>query len=172
MVLLTFLDFSAFGAATATVTLAWDGSSDPTVVGYRLYYGGKSESYTNVLTISHATTATISNLVQGANYYFAVTAYDASGLESDFSGEVPYTVPITTSPTLTRVNITPGLNGPALVTATGTPGDIYTVLASRDFVSWETLGVAIAGLDGTVQYTDVAAVSAPLRFYRLKRTGP
>src|SRR5207245_1361626 len=44
-----------------------------------------------------ATTATASNLVEGATYYFAATDYDTNAIESDFSTEVAYTVPITSS---------------------------------------------------------------------------
>ncbi len=169
---LTFLNF-AYGSTPAKVTLAWDASPDSTVAGYRLYYGGKSESYTNASTLGNVTTVTISNLIEGVTYYFAVTAYDASGLESDFSGEVPYTVPISTSaPSLANVQVAPGLAGPAVVAGTGNPGDKYTVLATKDFLSWQTLGTVVAGLDGTFQYSDLAAVSAPVRFYRLQRIGP
>ena len=37
---------------------------------------------------------TISGLVPGATYYFAATTYNAAGLESPFSSEVSYLVPL------------------------------------------------------------------------------
>jgi len=72
---------------TASVTLAWPASADPSVVGYKLYYGVASGAYTQTLDVGPATTATISNLIAGTRYYFAATAYNASGVESPFSNE-------------------------------------------------------------------------------------
>ena len=165
---LTLLGLSAFALPTAQVTLAWDPSPDSTVVGYRLYHGGTTTLYTNMVDIGKATGATISNLVQGATYYFAVTAYDASGLESAFSGEVSYTVPISTNtPVLARVSFVPGT--PAVLSGTGNAGDVYTVLATSDLLSWQTLGTATAGLDGSFLFNDPGAISAPDRFYRVQR---
>ena len=77
---------------TASVTLA---SPSPEVTGYRIYYGVASRSYTNTVTVGNQFTCTVSNLLPGVTYYFAATAYDGSGLESDFSNEVSYLVPST-----------------------------------------------------------------------------
>jgi hypothetical protein len=63
------------------------------VVGYRLYQGGVSQVYTNVVDVGNSTSNTVAGLVAGATYYFAVTAYDSVGLESAFSNEIAYTVP-------------------------------------------------------------------------------
>src|SRR5215472_2942402 len=91
----------AFGTlssiATGNVTLAWDANPDPSVAGYKLYYGTTSGSYGTVISAGTATTATASNLTEGATYYFAATDYDTNGFESDFSTEVAYTVPIISS---------------------------------------------------------------------------
>ena len=91
-VLFAVMQLSAF--ATASVTLAWNASTDPSVVGYNVYYGGASGAYTNELCAGNATNITISGLVQGTTYYFAATSYAASGLESSFSSEVSYLVPL------------------------------------------------------------------------------
>ena len=64
-----------------SVTLAWDPSPDPTVVGYRVYYGSSSRSYTQSIDAGSATTATVSNLTAG-EYFFVVTAYNSDGVES------------------------------------------------------------------------------------------
>ena len=79
--------------AAGSVTLAWDPSTDPTVTGYNVYYGGASGTYTNEICAGNATNVTISDLVQGATYYFAATTFAASGMESPFSSEVSYLVP-------------------------------------------------------------------------------
>ena len=82
------------------VTLAWDPSPDPTVVGYILYEGGASGDYTNATDVGNATSATVSNLVWGCTYYFAVAAYDTNDDESPLSGEISFTVPFPTNTTL------------------------------------------------------------------------
>ncbi|MGA2280609.1 MAG: fibronectin type III domain-containing protein [Verrucomicrobiota bacterium] len=86
------MQLSAF--ATGSVTLAWNASTDPSVVGYNVYYGGASGAYTNEICAGNATNATISGLVEGTTYYFAATTYAASGRESPFSSEVSYLVPL------------------------------------------------------------------------------
>jgi hypothetical protein len=92
--------------AAGSVTLAWDPSTDPTVTGYNIYYGGASGTYTNEICAGNATNATISGLVQGATYYFAATTYAASDMESPLSSEVSYLVP----PNVPPVNQRPTLN--------------------------------------------------------------
>ena len=82
--------------ATQNVTLAWNASTDPTVVGYNIYYGGGSGNYTNVTSAGNATNLTVSGLVGGATYYFAATTYNSSGVQSPFSSEVSYSVPTNT----------------------------------------------------------------------------
>ena len=84
-VLASVLPFSLLAASS--VTLAWNPSTGTNIAGYRIYYGATSRTYTNTVAVGNVTTATISNLVSGATYYFAATAYDTSNLESDFSNE-------------------------------------------------------------------------------------
>jgi len=80
-------------SATAPVTLAWNATADPTVVGYYVYYGGASRDYTNKTAAGLGDSRSVSNLVAGIKYYFAATAHNAAGVESSFSSEVTYTVP-------------------------------------------------------------------------------
>ena len=77
----------------SSVTLAWDPNPGSAIAGYRLYDGVASQTYTNVIDTGAATTQAITNLAAGVTYFFAVTAYDTNGLESDYSSEVSYTVP-------------------------------------------------------------------------------
>ena len=106
-VLVGLMQLSAFAAGR--VTLAWNPSTDPLVVGYNVYYGGASGAYTNEISAGNATNVIISGLVEGATYYFAATAYSSSGLESLFSSEVSYLVPlkvpiVNQPPTLNAIN--------------------------------------------------------------------
>jgi hypothetical protein len=80
----------AWSSSALDITLAWDPSPDPAVVGYNLYFGPASRTYTNMIQVGGANLATISNLVSGVPYYFAATSYDAAGLESDYSDEASY----------------------------------------------------------------------------------
>jgi hypothetical protein len=80
-------------ASVSSITLGWDPSADPGVTGYKLYYGPACRSYTNAVQAGAATSAAATDLSGGTTYYFAVTAYDASGRESAYSSEVSYAVP-------------------------------------------------------------------------------
>lgn len=79
--------------ATRSVRLAWGPSPDSTVAGYNIYYGPASRTYTNIVSFGKVTNATVSGLIEGGMYFFTATAYDGTGLESDFSNEVGYLVP-------------------------------------------------------------------------------
>jgi len=82
-----------------SVTLSWnpplngDGSSIKNLKGYKIYYGTKSREYTEVIDVDNpdATTYSIENLPAGT-YYFAITAYDDRGIESDYSNEESTTI--------------------------------------------------------------------------------
>jgi hypothetical protein len=85
-------------SSAAKVSLAWDTDPDPTVVGYKVYYGATSGVYTNSIDVGDVTSATLSNLVDGVTYYFSATAYDTTGLESDYSAEVVGAMPSPNAP--------------------------------------------------------------------------
>lgn len=85
--------------ASQNVTLAWDSSSDPTIAGYRLYYGNGTGNYTQGINVGNTTTATLSNLTQGSTYFVVATAYNTAALESLPSNEIVFTVP--SNPNLT-----------------------------------------------------------------------
>jgi fibronectin type 3 domain-containing protein len=73
-------------ATISYVTLAWDPNPEQNIGGYNVYYGRASGSYFRLVTVTE-TTARIG--VRGnKTYYFAVTAFDTNGLESDLSAEV------------------------------------------------------------------------------------
>ncbi|MGD0209117.1 MAG: fibronectin type III domain-containing protein [Verrucomicrobiota bacterium] len=149
--------------AAGSVTLAWNRSSDTNVAGYNIYYGGASGAYTNEISVGNATNATISGLVQGTVYYFAATTYAASGMESPFSSEVSYTVPILPGVQL-RVKPTRQFT----LTVTGTIGHTYNIQATQDFKTWTVIGTVTVGVSGSVNFTDTNAASFSRRFYRTR----
>ncbi len=83
----------ALGQGSAAVSVAWEPSLDPAVVGYNVYFGVASLTYTNRQPVGNVTNATISGLLPGTTYYFAATAVDSDGRQGSFSNEASYTVP-------------------------------------------------------------------------------
>jgi hypothetical protein len=85
---------AATPASAAVALLTWDAVADPNVGGYRVYYGTTSRAYTQTVTVQRDTqTYTPTGLDSGVTYYFSVTAYDSSNVESGFSNEVSTNIP-------------------------------------------------------------------------------
>jgi hypothetical protein len=82
---------TAAAAAAGNVTLSWDANTETDLAGYKLYYGTATGVYSTTINTGNVTTYTISSLPAGT-YYFAVKAYNASGLESGYSNEVSTTI--------------------------------------------------------------------------------
>ena len=150
------------------VTLAWDRSPDSSVIGYRIYYGAASGNYTNSVAVGNVTTNAVQGLTSGVTYFFAVTAYDASGLESSFSNETSYTVP-TGLPT---VQLRVASNGQVVLTVRGQIGHTYEIQTSEDLKTWTATATATVGASGSVEFVDTNAASFSKRFYRTRDTQP
>jgi hypothetical protein len=70
-------------------TLAWDPPDIATdVTGYMIHYGTAAGAYSQGIDVGNMTSYTVSNLIEGKTYYFAVTAYNAGGYQSIYSNEV------------------------------------------------------------------------------------
>lgn len=67
-----------------------DGTTPLTdLAGYKVYFGTESHSYTSNVNVGNTTTVAINSLgITSGTWCFAVTAYDTSGNESDYSNEV------------------------------------------------------------------------------------
>jgi hypothetical protein len=151
------------GAQAASVSLEWSPSSDTNVTGYNIYYGTSSGDYSNEVAIGNTLTTTISNLTCGATYYFAATAVDSAGDESDFSNESTFIVPgiLTLS-----AGANPG--DPMLINFPVAPGHWYEVQASIDLQSWITIWQTdVESSNIMAQFSDPGAGAFPSRFYRL-----
>jgi len=158
--------FSATLPATQGVNLAWSSCLDTKVIGYNIYCGGTSGTYTNEINAGNVTNITISGLVVGVTYYFAATSYDALGDESVFSSEISYLVPAN----LPAVQIHSGLAGQFILTVSGLPGQKYDVQASPDLSAWTVIGIVTPGAGGSLDFTDTNAANFPQRFYRTQQT--
>jgi len=77
--------------------LAWDAVTAPNLSGYRVYFGTAPGTYLQALgqgtSVGNVTTYTLTGLASGSRYYFAVTAFDALGIESDYSNEIFKDIP-------------------------------------------------------------------------------
>jgi len=74
-------------SADGFLALNWSKGTDGNVLGYKVYYGTESRNYDTNLDVGNVLTYSISGLIEGKSYYFAVTAYNVHGLESEFSNE-------------------------------------------------------------------------------------
>ena len=73
-------------------TLEWDRVSDPTLLGYKVYYGTTSKSYQGAAILDRETKYIFGSLTKGTMYYFAVTSFSGIG-ESCSSNEVSKFIP-------------------------------------------------------------------------------
>lgn len=159
--------------AAGNVSLAWDASPDASVTGYRIYYGVASASYTNSATVGNVTNATVTGLVEGATYFFAATAFDGAGLESDFSNETSYTVPTSStnqSPTLNALgNVTLNEDAGAQVVSlsgitSGSVSEIQTltvtaVSSDPALIPNPTVSYTSPSVNGSLSFAPVANAS-------------
>src|SRR5512139_2354302 len=89
--------FTACAGLAADVHLAWDASATTEVIGYKMYVGSNSHSYSTNYDVGNALTYTVIGLGAGT-WYFAVTAYvdpnntNFEQKESAFSNEVSTTI--------------------------------------------------------------------------------
>ena len=95
------IEVLAAQTGTGTATLSWtaptqneDGTPLTDLAGYKLYWGTTPGNYPNSVTIDNPglTTFVVENLVSGT-YEFVATAFNTSGVESQFSNTATKTVP-------------------------------------------------------------------------------
>lgn len=154
---------TAYGIAkgASSAALQWTPNMDPAISGYNLYYGGATRAYTNMLSVGDATNATVDGLMEGKTYFFAVTAYDNTGEESDYSAETVYVVP-------GFLVITPGVNpgDPIRVQFPVAPAHWYELQVSSDLQTWTTVWQTLGVANNWVEF-DAQPTSASAQFYRL-----
>jgi hypothetical protein len=73
---------------STTASLSWSAVNNTDLAGYKIYVGTGSGVYGPPINVGNVTSYVVSNLVVGNTYYFAVTDYNTSGVESTPSNEV------------------------------------------------------------------------------------
>ena len=105
-------------------------ASDPTLPAIKCTTAITAGSYQYTVNVGNSTSCTISALNVGTTYYFAVTAYDSDGNESDFSNEVSDTI-TNPPPAVEDLLYTPVT--PCRIVDTRKSGGIINAATQRDF---------------------------------------
>ena len=134
-----------------------DGTPIEDLAGYNIYYGTSSGSYSQNIDVGDVTTYIVAGLNDGT-YYFAVTAYDTSGNESEYSNEVSKTIQAQTVQQTLTINKTgtgsgtvtaPGINCGSDCTEQYDQGTVVTLTATPAtgsmFAGWSGGGCTGAG---------------------------
>ena len=166
-------------AEASTLTVAWDPSANPTVVGYKVAYGITSGAYTNEIDTGSQTVFQVGNLTAGGTYFFVVRAYDGAGNLSAPSSEVKGIAPLSTPLSVTcqakaatsadgspvAIKNTPTASGgvsPITTTCAPQSGSLFTVgTTSVQCTAKDAAGVT-ASCAGAVVVTLAATASSPL----------
>src|SRR4051812_43058994 len=147
--------------AQSSVTLAWNPVTNSPVTGYRLYRGTTSHAYIANTNAGCSTQATLTGLIAGVTNYFAVTAYNASGVESDYSTEVAYVIVVTnTSPPV--ITLSGPVNGstytaPATISLSAAVTPNSHVVSKVQFYANGSLVGEDASSPYTLSWSNVAA---------------
>jgi hypothetical protein len=162
LVLLNLLTAREVGRAR-NVTLAWNASASLSTAGYNVYYGTASGTYPKKISPGNVTSTTLSNLTEGATYYFVATACDLNANESPRSTETSFIVPGVLS-----VSRSPSTSQRALLSFPVEPGHYYEVQATTNFQSWTSLWqTGVSSSNAWVQFSDSSSSALRSRFYRL-----
>lgn len=85
------------GLATSTgdnfIEVFWNPSPEPDVAGYNVFVSATYEGPYKLIGSTPKTSFVDNGAVNGVTYYYAVTAYDFDGNESDLSKDAAYDVP-------------------------------------------------------------------------------
>ncbi|HTV43621.1 MAG TPA: Ig-like domain-containing protein [Candidatus Sulfotelmatobacter sp.] len=90
-----------------SINLSWTPSTSTNVVGYNIYYGAVSGTYTNEISTGNVTNLTVSNLVFGATYYLTVAAVNNYGIQSALGS--PVSCILSSDPSISITNATNGM---------------------------------------------------------------
>jgi hypothetical protein len=147
-------------AGTASATLTWvaptlntDGSTLSDLAGYKLYYGTNATALINSATVSGpgVTTYSIDKLTTGT-WYFAVTAYNAKGLESTFSNVASKTITVQAPVTYSQSVTITAQTQPAPPVLSTVDTTAYEINKSTDALALNAVGTVALGVSCKPEY--------------------
>jgi uncharacterized repeat protein (TIGR02543 family) len=162
MVFTLLISLHASSAFSGYATLSWDApvtNADGTpltdLAGFKVYYGTSSHNYSKSIDVGNVTTYTVNNLAEGVTYYFATSAYDDTGNESNLSTEVmkvsqsaqyyPLTISKNGSGTVTGQGINCGADCTEVCSAGSTVTLTATAATGYTFTGWSGEGCSGTG---------------------------
>jgi hypothetical protein len=151
----------------AAPVLEWDPNPESNLGGYRVYIGEASRSYAQTIDTGTRTSQELTNLFPGVTFYFAVTAYDRDGLESDYSEEIVYTPPVNGTNAALLATSLVRTNHASTLQFVGRAGQQCRVLFSTDLEHWQTLLATTLTNSHPMNSTDAGASNRPMCFYRV-----
>ena len=143
--------------ASQSAELTWTDSPDDNVVSYNVYFGTESGVYFDVTNCPDISDVIIPGLEDGTTYYFAVSAVDDAGNESELSNEAYYTVPPpapftlqvqgTTAAQTVQVSWTPSPESDVFgyIVEYGTQSGVYTSALEFDYTTDGIISGLVAG---------------------------
>lgn len=164
VVVAVFVFCQAFLSWSAQLSLTWEPSADPTVVGYALYVGDAAGCYQQRIDVGACTNATVTNLTGGTRRYFTVRDYNVARVESLPSNEVSYLIP-------GALYLSGSAGAGVRVNWVGEPGKSYSVLASTNLINWSVIKVLQPPSNSWVYWDDPESGALDRRYYRIA-TGP
>lgn len=152
--------------ADLDLNLAWNPNPEPDIDYYRVYVGTASRQYTQSYSTAQPFFA-IPPLPDGAKYYFAVTAVNSAGLESDYSDEISTSgesdsgsIGTTITPTISSTSFR--------LTVSASPGISVTFESSTNLVDWQLHSSVLANAQGLATLIQSRSSLVPGRFFRVR----
>jgi hypothetical protein len=156
------LHLSAPLAQAAQAALTWsapttntDGTAIKSLAGYKVSTGTTSGSYSQNVDVGNVTSYTNSSLNDGTTYYFAVTAYDASGNTSGYSNQATFST-AAAPPTTTLYTLTASAGSGGSITPSG--ATVVSSGANQSYTITASSGYKVAGV--TVDGASIGAVTS------------
>ena len=162
-VLALLAPFLSLSVHAAQVQLAWDPSPGPDVMGYKVYYGTATRSYSYAVDVGPSTACVVAGLQDGMPYYFAAKAYNTSMFEGGFSNEVAFGAgppPDTTPPTVSSTSPAKGVIWVSVSTAIRAT---FSEALDPATITTATFAVRAGStyIKGTVSYSGTTATFTP-----------
>jgi len=154
--------------ADLSTSLAWSANAETNIVGYRIHYGTASGQYSSSVQVGKVTGYTVSALARATTYYFAVSAINAAGLESQLSAEISGTTSSAEPPVEVYQDFTLTSDDRFFTLSfVNTPGKIFRVEASTDLKTWTALSTSFTDSTGYFSYSERRTASRLIRFFRV-----